>query len=65
MPLGYDRLIFLLVLGVAFIWFGIHNSGAQGVNWFFVTFGVLFFSYGISQFYTANKFRNKMRGGKG
>ena len=58
-------MIFLLVLGVAFIWFGIHNFGAHGVNWLFVAFGVLFLSYGISQFYTANKFRNKMRGGKG
>jgi len=30
MPLGYDRLIFLLVLGVAFVWFGVHNF-SEGV----------------------------------
>jgi len=61
MPLGYDRLIFLLVLGLTFVCFGVHNFGAHGVNWFFVAFGVLFFIYGISQFYTAKKFRDKMR----
>lgn len=65
MPLGYDRVIFLLILGAGFVWFGAHNFGAHGANWFFVVFGVLFFSYGISQFFTANKFRDKMRGEKG
>ena len=60
-PIGYDRLIFLGVLGVVFIGFGVHNFGAHGINWFFVTFGVLFLLFGISQFYTAKKFRDKMR----
>jgi hypothetical protein len=64
-PLGYDRLGFLLVLGVAFVWFGIHNFGAHGESWFFIAFGVLFVSYGIAQFYTAKKFRDKMGGGRG
>ena len=45
-----------MVLGVAFIWFGLHYFGDHGPNLFFVAIGVLFFIYGISQFYMAKKF---------
>jgi len=54
-----------VALGLAFIGFGVHNFGARQVNWFFIAFGVLFSSFGISQFYAAKKFRDKMRDDKG
>src|SRR5580704_1481128 len=45
---GYDRVIFLMVLGLAFIGFGLFFHGP---NWFFVAMGLAFSIYGISQFY--------------
>ena len=39
---GYDRVIFLMVLGVAFVWFGSDDFGDHGPIWFFVALGVAF-----------------------
>jgi hypothetical protein len=64
MPLGYDRLAFLLVLGSILVGFGVYDFGAQRTNWFFVGLGALFFLYGISQYFTAKRFRDKLRGQK-
>ena len=54
---GYDRVIFLMVMGVAFIWFGVYNFGNHSVNWFFAALGVAFFIFGVSQFFMTKKFR--------
>jgi hypothetical protein len=62
---GYDRVIFLVVLGVAFIWFGLYYFGAHGPNLFFVAMGSAFFIFGISQFYMTKKFRKQFRDKKG
>ena len=56
---GYDRVIFLMVLGVAFVWFGLYYFGDHGPIWFFVALGVAFFIFGISQLYMRKKFRDK------
>ena len=62
---GYDRVIFLMVMGVAFGCFGVYNFGSHGVNWFFAALGVAFFIFGISQFFMTKKFREKFREMKG
>ena len=62
---GYDRVIFLLVLGVAFVWFGLYYFGDHGPNLFFVVLGVAFFIFGISQLYMSKKFREQFRDKKG
>jgi predicted phage tail protein len=56
---GYDRVIFLMVLGVAFIGFGVYNFGNHGFNWFFAALGVAFFIFGISQFYMTKRIRGR------
>ena len=56
---GYDRVIFLMLLGVAFVWFGLYYFGDHGPIWFFVALGVAFFIFGISQLYMRKKFRDK------
>ena len=56
---GYDRVIFLMVLGLAFVWFGLYYFGDHGPKVFFVALGVAFFIFGISQFYVAKKSRDK------
>jgi predicted phage tail protein len=62
---GYDRIIFLMVMGVAFVWFGVYNFGNHGVNWFFAALGVAFFIFGVSQFFMTKKFRKQFRDKKG
>ena len=62
---GYDRVIFLMVMGVAFGWVGVYNSGNHGVNWFFAALGVAFFIFGISQFFMTKKIREQFRDKKG
>lgn len=49
------RLVSLGVQGVAIIWIGTHNFGAQGADWRSVLLGIFILSYGVSQFYTAKK----------
>jgi len=58
---GYDRVVFLLVMGVAFVWFGVYNFGGHGPNWLFVAMGLAFFIYGISQFFMTRRFREEFR----
>jgi hypothetical protein len=58
---SYDRVIFLIVLGVAFIWFGLYYFANPGPNWFFVAFGAAFFIFGVSQFFMTRKFRRQFR----
>ena len=63
---GYDRVIFLMVLGVAFFGFGLYNfRAAHGPNLFIVVLGVAFFIFGVSQFYVTKRFREKFRDKKG
>jgi len=57
---GYDRVIFLMVMGLAFVWFGWYVGG-HGFGWFFAVLGVAFFIFGISQFVMARKFREQFR----
>src|SRR5208283_5834379 len=52
---GYDRVIFLMVIGAAFLWFGLYYFGDHGLNWFFVVLGAAFSIFGISQFYMTKK----------
>jgi hypothetical protein len=54
---GYDRVIFLMGLGVAFVWFGFYYFGDHGPKWFFAALGAAFFIFGISQFFMTKKFR--------
>src|ERR1019366_8763075 len=35
---GYDRVIFLMAMGVAMIGFGVYNIGNHGLFWFLVAF---------------------------
>ncbi|MFI5069695.1 MAG: hypothetical protein ACHP8A_02290 [Terriglobales bacterium] len=58
---GYDRVIFLMVMGVAFACFGVYNFGKLGLNLFFVFLGVAFIVFGVSQFYMTRKLRAKFR----
>lgn len=51
------RLIFLAVLGVAFVGFGMHNFGSAGVDWFSVGLGALILGYGICLFQMDRKCR--------
>ncbi len=56
-PTDYFRVVFLLVLGMAFIWFGLHFFADHGINWFFVAMGLAFFLFGVSQYYMNRKMR--------
>jgi hypothetical protein len=65
---SYDRVVFLIVLGAAFVCFGLYNfraHGAQGQNLFFIAMGVAFFIFGISQFRMTKKFRKGFQDKKG
>jgi predicted phage tail protein len=62
---GYDRIIFLMVMGLAFISFGLYFFGEHGPNWFLVAIGLAFFIFGISQFFMTKKFRKQFRDKKG
>ena len=63
--IGYDRVIFLMVMGVGFVWFGLYYIGDHGPKLFFAALGVAFFIFGISQLYMSKKFREKFRDKKG
>ena len=58
---GYDRIIFLMALGLAFVWFGLYYLKGHGPNLFFVVLGAAFFIFGISQFFMTKKFRKQFR----
>ena len=61
---GYDRVIFLMALGVGFVCFGLYglcHSGDRHLNLFLAVFGVAFSIFGISQFFTTKKFRKQFR----
>jgi hypothetical protein len=61
---SYDRVIFLMAMGVALIGFGLYFVD-HGVKWFFVAMGVAFFIFGVSQFFMTRKFRGQFRDKKG
>jgi hypothetical protein len=50
-----------MVLGVAFIGFGLFYFGSHGPNWFLVAMGSAFFIFGTSQFFMTKKFRKQFR----
>ena len=54
-----------MVMGLAFVWFGLYYFGDHGPNLFFVVLGAAFFIFGISQYYVAKKFRKQFRDMKG
>jgi hypothetical protein len=58
---GYDRIIFLMVFGVAFVWFGLYYLGGHGPNLFFIILGVAFLIFGVSQFFMTKKIRKEFR----
>lgn len=58
---GYDRVIFIMLMGVLFVCSGLYYFRGHGAGMFFVVFGVLFFIFGISQFFAAQKFRGQFR----
>ncbi len=58
---GYDRIIFMLALGIAFLWFGLYYFRDHGPNWFLVVLGAAFFLFGISQFFMTRKFRKQFQ----
>ena len=62
---SYDRVIFLMVMGLVLIGFGVYNFGNHGLNWFFIALGVGMLIFGISQFNMTRKFRETFRDKKG
>jgi hypothetical protein len=58
---GYDRTIFLMAMGVAFVSFGLYHLGDHGPNWFLVVLGTAFGIFGVSQFLMTRKFRKQFR----
>jgi len=54
-----------MVLGVAFVWFGLYYIKDHGPSLFFAALGVAFFIFGVSQFYMTKKFRENFRDKKG
>jgi hypothetical protein len=58
---GYDRVIFIMLMGLVFVCFGLYYVKGHGPGMFFIGFGVLFLIFGISQFFAAKKFREQFR----
>lgn len=58
---GYDRVIFMMVFGVAFIGFGLYSARNHGPGWFFAALGVAFLTFGVSQFFMTRKFRRQFQ----
>jgi hypothetical protein len=58
---SYDRVIFLMVMGLAFVWFGLYYLGNHGPGLFFTVLGAAFFIFGLSQFFMAKRFRKNFR----
>jgi hypothetical protein len=54
---GYDRVIFLIGIGLAFLCFGAYHISDHGPSLFFAVLGVAFFIFGVSQFFMTKKFR--------
>ena len=57
---GYDRVIFLILLGVALVGFGCY-LGNHGPGLFLIVLGGLHFIFGISQFIITKKFRRQFQ----
>jgi hypothetical protein len=58
---GYDRVIFLMAMGLGFVWFGLYYFKGHGPGWFFAILGTVFFIFGVSQFFVTKKFRAQFR----
>ncbi len=58
---GYDRVIFLMAMGLGFVGFGLYYFKGRGPNWFTVVLGAAFFLFGVSQFFVTRKFRAQFR----
>jgi hypothetical protein len=54
---GYDRVIFLIVIGMAFVWFGFHFFAGLNQKWFFAVLGGAFVAFGISQLFLTRRLR--------
>ena len=62
---GYDRVIFIMVIGMGLVWFGLYYIGDHGPKLFFTAFGAAFIIFGISQFFLTRKLRKQLGGKKG
>jgi len=51
--------IFILLLGAVFLIIGVVSSIASQPNYFLILMGLLFVSWGISQFFTARRYKQK------
>jgi hypothetical protein len=58
---GYDRVIFLMVMGLGLLWFGLDNFKGHGPGLFFAVLGAAFVIFSISQFFVTRKFRAQFR----
>jgi hypothetical protein len=54
-----------MAMGAGFAWFGLYYVGDHGPKLFFAGLGVAFFIFGISQFYTVKRFRERFLDKKG
>src|SRR5690348_13649686 len=57
---GYDRVIFLMIIGVGFVWFGFYFFAGQIQRWFFAALGGAFFIFGVSQFFMTKRIRKQL-----
>ena len=51
--------IFILLLGAVFLIVGVASSIGSQPNYFLIVMGLLFVSWGISQFFTARRYKKK------
>jgi hypothetical protein len=58
---SYDRVIFMIAMGLGFIGFGLYYFKDHGPNWFIIVLGAAFFLFGVSQFFVTRKFRAQFR----
>lgn len=58
---SYDRVIFIMLMGAVFICLGLFYLRGPGPGMYVIGFGVLFFIFGISQFFAAKKFSEQFR----
>jgi hypothetical protein len=57
----YDRVIFIVAMGLAFVWFGLYYFGGHDLGLFFAVLGGVFFIFGISQFFLTRTIRRQFR----